>query len=323
VTGASDAKPIPDVPRRLDKPLVNCTAPISDSELTAALRLLLAASGDPSPASATQVATFFEYLQVARIGWAGHCVRREGVLRGLAFAMLLPGRTAMVMYPQPGEFGIDAGDQDAALAALMSDLDCRALRFTQVLLEAADEARRELALRHGFRRLTRLIYLERDARDPGVEAPRPDGGRWVSFTPERFELFARTVEATYVDSLDCPELSGLRPVQEAILAHQAAGRFTPELWEVLEIDGQPVACLLLAPHLGGATLELVYMGVCPARRRCGVGALLLRRALQRCRERGARHLTLVVDERNLPARKLYERFGFRTLALREAYLRRG
>ena len=62
------------------------------------------------------------------------------------------------------------------------------------------------------------------------------------------------------------------------------------------------------------------MGVVAGRRRRGVGDLLLRRALQRCRESESRELTAVVDERNAPARQLYVRFGFMPIAAREAYI---
>jgi ribosomal protein S18 acetylase RimI-like enzyme len=72
----------------------------------------------------------------------------------------------------------------------------------------------------------------------------------------------------------------------------------------------------------GPVLELVYMGVMPAWRRRGVGTLLLRRALARCREVGAKEITVVVDVRNTPARRLYERFAFTTVAQREAHLYR-
>jgi ribosomal protein S18 acetylase RimI-like enzyme len=128
--------------------------------------------------------------------------------------------------------------------------------------------------------------------------------------------------ATYNDSLDCPELTGLRPIEDILAGHRAAGQFDPRLWELFLVDDEPAGCLLLAPLHTAPSLEVVYMGVVPEHRGRGVGDALLRRALQQCREHGARLLTLAVDGRNAPAKRLYERFGLKTVARRDAYLYR-
>src|SRR5262249_46521256 len=94
----------------------------------------------------------------------------------------------------------------------------------------------------------------------------------------------------------------------------------PRLWEVALIDGVPAGCLLLSRTDVGGLIEVVYMGVAVEFRRRGVGRLLIQRALQRARECGVRGITLVVDERNDGARRLYERFGFAIVARRDAWL---
>jgi hypothetical protein len=53
------------------------------------------------------------------------------------------------------------------------------------------------------------------------------------------------------------------------------------------------------------------MGVVPDRRRSGIGERLLRELLDRARGLGLRQVTLEVLEQNDPARRLYERLGFR------------
>jgi ribosomal protein S18 acetylase RimI-like enzyme len=69
-------------------------------------------------------------------------------------------------------------------------------------------------------------------------------------------------------------------------------------------------------HLNG-------MFVCPSARRCGMGAHLIEAALHAARSMSAKdgrgyHCTIIVDEWNQSARKLYERVGFKVVA-RETY----
>jgi ribosomal protein S18 acetylase RimI-like enzyme len=45
-------------------------------------------------------------------------------------------------------------------------------------------------------------------------------------------------------------------------------------------------------------------------RRGGLGAELVRAAIERARERGCRRMELDVNDANEPARRLYERMGF-------------
>ncbi len=196
------------------------------------------------------------------------------------------------------------------------------LHYAQALIEPEAAGKRALLAQAGFVPLTTLLYQERSAKFPWVDPPPDSEVEWIRYGADTHAGFAETVLTTYEGSLDCPELTGLRPIADIFGAHQAAGRFDPALWELARCNGQSAGVLLLSRMVHGPVLELVYMGVVPAWRRRGVGALLLRRALERCRERGAKEITVVVDVRNTPARRLYERFAFATVAQREACLYR-
>jgi ribosomal protein S18 acetylase RimI-like enzyme len=65
--------------------------------------------------------------------------------------------------------------------------------------------------------------------------------------------------------------------------------------------------------------HLVAMWVSPAARRLGVGARLVEAAAVAARSGGAPSVLLWVVETNDPARKLYERAGFRAPGIRQAY----
>lgn len=65
--------------------------------------------------------------------------------------------------------------------------------------------------------------------------------------------------------------------------------------------------------------HLLNLSVAAAHQRGGHGSRLLREAMQMARGRGALHVFLEVRPSNLGAKALYERFGFRQVALRPGY----
>lgn len=68
--------------------------------------------------------------------------------------------------------------------------------------------------------------------------------------------------------------------------------------------------------------ELLTIVVEPRRCGRGAGTRLLARHLDNLMARGVKALFLEVDENNLPARRLYERHGFREVGRRPSYYRR-
>jgi ribosomal-protein-alanine N-acetyltransferase len=65
--------------------------------------------------------------------------------------------------------------------------------------------------------------------------------------------------------------------------------------------------------------HITTFAVHPAWRRRGIGDRLLLELLDVALERGAREATLEVRLSNVPARRLYEKFGFRPVGLRPRY----
>lgn len=68
--------------------------------------------------------------------------------------------------------------------------------------------------------------------------------------------------------------------------------------------------------------ELLSIGVAPDTRRCGVGLLLIRESMRRCRRAGARCMFLEVAVDNPGAYALYRHEGFDEVGRREGYYRR-
>lgn len=74
-------------------------------------------------------------------------------------------------------------------------------------------------------------------------------------------------------------------------------------------DGEPVAFAFLA--LRGDEAWVGGMGTLPTHRRRGLGEQALKEVLTEAQARGARSVRLEVIEQNEPARRLYEKLGFR------------
>jgi GNAT superfamily N-acetyltransferase len=292
------------------------------ADLRAVLPVLLAEPGSGVRAGQQPVRGFLEYLKQTGIEWEGvRCGPRE-CPSAVLLALVLPGRTGIVMIPSPGEHGIERPDQLRATEAGMARLSRRELHYVQALLEP-QAAGKQAVLKHiGFRPLAPLVYLERDATYPWVEPPTDADAEWVPYSAGTHGEFGQVVLATYENSWDCPELTGLRPIDDILASHKASGRFDPQLWELARIQGRAAGCLLLAQLVQAPLVEIVYMGVVSEFRRQGVGRLLLRRALAQCRAVGAGRLTVVVDDRNAPAKRLYGRFALLAVASRDAWFYR-
>ncbi len=236
-----------------------------------------------------------------------------GVLR-------FPGRSAMLL-PMVGPVNqVNPDDLTALATHAVSEFASRKDAFAQALLHPHDARTAACLVAAGLRCVTTLRYLQRDATFPWTEPPRADECAWRPYDPGVHGAFIRTLAQTYVESNDCPELSETRTPEEALETHRAGALFDASLWELAVIGDEPCGCVLLAPVFGGSMLEVAYMGVSAGWRKRGIGALLLRRALAQCRARGARRLTLAVDDRNDAARRLYDRFGFSEAAQRTAWL---
>ncbi len=247
-------------------------------------------------------------------GYAG------GRLIYAVLAIESPGRTAMVYAPtKPGRIVPD----DLAvgvLATLRRAAGARGVALLQALLVPGDESQAKLLQQSGFSFLTELIYMDR-----GMSPPFPSGGGkgdlgFVTFSDARRALFEQAVEATYVDSLDCPALSGLRKIADVVESHRATGVHDPAGWYVALRGDEPVGVLLTSRVSNRTALEVVYMGVSPRARGQGVGDRLMALCAARAQQVGVESITLAVDATNEPARRLYDRWGFEETGRRRAWI---
>ena len=248
-----------------------------------------------------------------RIAWA--CV-----------TIVSPGRTGLLIFaPLPSD--------PAVRPILLRAIDLAAerqrrsdLALMQALLPAEHDEEGQLLLDARFVRLAELIYTE--APLPGLAAtgsvdwPAQDGDTVVTFDEPNLPLFARTIEATYVQTQDCPALEGLRRMDEIIAGHRGSGVFRPDLWFLFVRRGEPLAVILLneISDFAGRAVELVYMGVVHTARGQGLGQRMLNFAMRAARRAGYRRMILAVDAANAPALRLYDNAGFVETMRRVAYI---
>ena len=227
-----------------------------------------------------------------------------------------PGRTALFYAPQAAPQ--DAITQDAQVQCIRqaaSEARAAGMALGQVILPPDAQATAELYRRADFSDLATLLYMRRNRPlfKPAFEL-LPEF-QLETYSPDRREDFAQTIEASYYQTLDCPRLSGLRPMDDVIAGHQASA-FDPSLWLLLKRNGQNVGVLLMAHRLETATLELVYLGLNVSCRRIGIGSQLMKLVLVTAMRVQAATISLAVDRANTPAVHLYRCLRFQQTAER-------
>lgn len=138
---------------------------------------------------------------------------------------------------------------------------------------------------------------------------------------ERDRLLIAALDASYQQTLDCPELCGLRETADVLASHRATGVFDPALWWLVFDAGRARGCMLLSRCPENRSVELVYLGLSPELRGKGIARALLELGASRAGAPNYDEMTCAVDQRNLPALALYRRSGFTSFAQRVALVR--
>ncbi len=253
--------------------------------------------------------------EAGRVDLSGLWVaRRRGKMAGVLLTQPLAGRAAAVWAPEV-ELSWGRGALASGLIRnALEDLRARGFRIAQALVDASAPRTAAVDLsRGGMPRITALTYMHRDtARPMGRTFPRDRPSfDWRPFGPETEAEFHAVLQRTYLSSLDMPELEGIRSLDDVMASHRAAGRFDPSRWRVGTLPGEPeaAAVLLLSEVPDRPAWEVTYLGLTPPARGRGLGRAVLAFALDLARAHVPR-LELAVDDRNHPARHLYDGAGF-------------
>jgi GNAT superfamily N-acetyltransferase len=201
----------------------------------------------------------------------------------------------------------------------------------------------------GFQPMATLDYLSGEVpsihNDPSSEkgktqVPRPEPENSLQFIPvnltakavgtdgnSEYKSFVTLVNSTYSGTFDCPALAEHRTAQETLNGYRTAAAFDPTGWfRVVRSEGSirsecagmqtTVGCVILGYHPPPpdqcetpGVVEIVYMGIIPSARGLGLGKDLVEHAFAVARSHSADRLILAVDQKNKPARRIYEAAG--------------
>ena len=244
----------------------------------------------------------------------------SGTIESCVLCVPAAGRTAM-LFASPITHGEHVVPRARLISHALDALVAEDIDLAQALLPCEDTLGAAAHLEGGFHFLAELVYMELSPPRAGHATPLPSGVELVPITTAELPELATVLEASYIDTLDCPELSGLRHIEDIIEGHGAIGTVEPGGWTLLRVDGEFSGAILVNRASDDQGHELVYLGLSPQVRGNGYGRLLLHHALQRITGARSRRLTLAVDSRNTPAISLYSSTGFRRTTQRQAFIR--
>jgi len=304
--------------------VVNRAAP---RDLRTVLRIVLAGPGQTAEDVELQVTAFIHFARELSLSldrlWLATAQGRPFAACG---CLESPGRTSVLMLPSGLASPVEHRILHAMVEAAAQDQVVRGARLLQCLLDPDDEWTRSALHGAGFHDLATLLYFERPGGRPPPAPVNPLEStgrryRWMTYGPQCHADFTKLIAATYEGSLDCPGLSGLRDIEDVIAGHKSAGRFEPRRWLLLESDRTAVGCILFGENPVRNALELVYMGVHPAFRGCGLGRYILNHGLSLPEVQQFAVVTVAVDCENTPALALYRGSGFAQTHRRRALIR--
>lgn len=293
----------------------------TDRDFDLALFAALARPGDKVGEISKRVRSMREYISLQKIT-AGPCLiacENGGVIAAVV-TLKAPGRAAMVLATSAGA----DSRADRALPDLLKEAKHRAgadgVRILQVLLTAQEHRQDTVYVGAGFFHLAELIYLDMFIRSKDLPCTGARDLAWLTYEPQHRHLFTQAVAATYEGSLDCPDLHGLRSIEDIMASHESTGLHDPDLWFLAMQHHKPAGVMMVSRAIGASAGEVVYMGVLPGARGQGVGNALMAKAIEACARRDLAKLTLAVDAANDPALRIYRRFGMEEVTRRHAWI---
>lgn len=253
-------------------------------------------------------------------------VRKSDRIMAAGLAIHHPGRVAMIFHTrclEPG--GI------TALCRLLDKLSRLALSQGAAVVEVliTDPTQPEIqAFRlAGYIHLAHLIFMSRTlenlTRQPRDTCLLPHEGRleWSRFTLGDEKRLARILTETFVDSLDCPAIHGMRRIEDIIEGYKASGIFRPDSWWLPRLRGNDLGCILINESaVDERTAEILYLGVIPRWRKKGIARAMLKESFAYMHRRGIKKISLAVDSGNAPALALYHQEGFRPINHQDVFI---
>jgi mycothiol synthase len=270
----------------------------------------------PTAMRHARVVQMLHMLDTGELDPAGIWIARQRhAITGVQICWALHGCSFLFWLP---EIRDARADKDALVQAALAWCRAQGGKLAQSIMPPADAGRAEPLLRQGFKRVTQLLYLEHNLQTLPAEAT--DGLGFAPFDGATEGVFRETLTRTYEGTLDCPELNGVRTIDEILAGYRAARAGRSGFWSLVRMRGAPAGVLILTELLEEGAWDLSYIGVVPEHRRHGVGRAATCHGLRIAHAAGAAQMVIAVDVRNDPARRLYASLGFVEADVRDVYL---
>ena len=230
-----------------------------------------------------------------------------------------PGRIGMLLHSPVGPRASEGDALSRTIAAASIAALEDNLAFVQAMMPENSCAAAKAVTDAGFTHLARLVHMTLDAKaHPGEIDQRIS---WLAGGQYEEKLLEHVISSTYEGSLDCPALTGLRPVSDIIAGHKSSGIFTPQCWWIAHFDGHPSGCLLMNDSSSSEQFcEIVYLGVVPQFRGKGIAKAMIAKASAEALRRGKSKIRLAMDDANIYAKRIYVGCGFATTSVQLAYI---
>lgn len=264
-------------------------------------------------------------FQIGKLTTDDLLVARAGQPVGVLLWQRHRDRTATLWPPRlvESETGTKATDiADALISERLRQSDRLGLRLVLSFLDPADPTNSIIFARHQFRRTTHLRTLQTQVFEALRGTAAPTEATSFQLYPVLHPAgtdFSTVLLATYQDTCDCPELEGRRSAAEVLAGYRDACQ--RPLWFRIVAAQRTVGVLLLATDEEPVQWQLVYLGLIPSMRGRGLGTCVLAEAFRWAARQRVQAMQLIVDVRNHPALRLYQRFGFHTVEERALWMR--
>lgn len=188
------------------------------------------------------------------------------------------------------------------------------LRFAYCLTDDSTEAHDTL-IDAQFQRVTTMETWSLDVGASPVSANlNPTGVQH----PKSIRDCQTLLTEAQTSSTDLPELEGIREPNDVWKGFSLVAPMESSWW-THEVQGEAVA-LAIVDQRNVARWGLAFLGVKPSHRQKGIGSLVLSGILAQAKAKGVETIDLLVDSRNLDARRLYTARGFSARNSRPIYL---
>lgn len=291
----------------------------SQTELPAALALIFHhLDADDRKARSAHL---LELIEQKAIDPCGIWVARKGAeLSGAMICQPLAGAGGLVWPPQGCRGRDGRAIEDQLVQATSQWLRSRGVKLAQALLVSSDMHLGAALVRNGYEHISSLMYLRHELELSAAFLGTPERLHFDAYGPETQAVFHQTLMRSYVGTLDCPEINGVRTLDEILAGHRAQGVPDSHRWWLARDGDRPAGVLLMTAWHEGQGWDISYLGVVPELRGRGFGNDLVRKALFEAKAAQTWQVTLSVDIRNQPAWDLYLRAGFESFERREIFL---